>query len=88
MFSAWETFAKKRYEQGRRDEREKWAKVTAPLEKECEERAMHLAELEIEIADRDLMTRIVDLLKQEVSEPKRLVKRVSEMERLTKERDQ
>ena len=47
-----------------------------------------VAELEKDAESNELLTRIVDLLEQEVSERKRLAKRVVELETLIKERDQ
>lgn len=107
MFSTWETFAKKRFEQGflqgwakthgglealeeyyaEREGRNHKRVKTSAVRNEREILTERVAQLERERADRDLMTRIVDLLEQEVGERKRLAERVAELERLIKERD-
>ena len=46
LFSTWETFARKRYEKGREDERKEQAKRIAELEEDRESMAKRIAELE------------------------------------------
>ena len=106
--STWETFAKKRYEQGflqgyaethgglealdrhyaERSGQDIKTTRAAKVRKDTEVTARHVAGAERESAERDLLTKTVDLLIQEISERKRLAKRVAELERLTNEREQ
>ena len=76
MLSTWETFARKRYEKGREDERKAQAKSLAEREEERKTQAKRVAELEEE---REAMAKRIAEAERE-DERKAQAKRIAELE--------